>query len=161
VTVLLALTTSFALAADGAEISRSKGKRDGVVVLWPRVVPATDDPAIADLAGRLQERLVDRRPAPERVCPQAGCRSASLGLMLGHREGGCVAVAIVGPPGPEPQALVPIAGNFQMIDPTLAFRTAPEQKLIVSEFVPCDQLEASFDPSIAAQALRDRLTAPR
>jgi hypothetical protein len=64
------------------------------------VLPKTDDPKISDLAGRVQIRLdrlaaktgkkVDRRPAPERVCPKdAGCKGVSLGAILAVKEQGC------------------------------------------------------------------------
>ena len=91
-------------------VSRHRGKKGGVTVLWPRVVPQTDDAQILQLADALQGRLdamaqasvdpkrVVVRPAPERVCPRSGCRSVSLGAVLGHQDGGCFAVGLVGLP---------------------------------------------------------------
>ena len=79
---MLALLTLSALAADAPEISRSVGVKGGVVVLWPRVLPATADPAVQVEAQKLQARLTamaeaaapaaprDVRPTPERVCPR-------------------------------------------------------------------------------------------
>ena len=164
--VLAMLATDASARGDGPEISRSRGKRGGVVVLWPRVVPETTDPSIDALALRLQQklyaasaqvvdvRLVNQRPAPERVCPQTGCKSASVGLLLAHREGGCIAAAIVGPPGVEPQKIVPLAGQLEMVDDTLPFRGAPEQRMIIKEFTPCVELEAQVDPMAIAELLR-------
>jgi hypothetical protein len=67
-------SVQYAHANDAPEISRGTGDAGTVVVLWPRVLPKTDDPKISDLAGRVQIRLdrlaaktgkkVDRRPAP-------------------------------------------------------------------------------------------------
>ncbi|MEQ1503847.1 MAG: hypothetical protein ABMB14_16520 [Myxococcota bacterium] len=162
---------SVADAGTGSEISHSRGKANGVVVLWPRVVPETDDPAITDLAKRLQARIqaaaattviparIDVRPAPERVCPLSGCRSTSVGVLLGHQDGGCAALAIVGPPGVESQRLVPLAGKFQMTDAALEFRAAPEGKVTVSEFVPCASLEQALDNDAIARLLAP--TAPQ
>ncbi len=170
--VLATLAADALARGDGPEISRSRGKRGGVVVLWPRVVPETTDPVVEALALRLQEklsaasaqivdvRLVDRRPEPERVCPQTGCRSASVGLLLAHREGGCMVAALVGPPGPEPQQIVPLVGDVELPDPTLPFRGAPEQRMIIREFVPCSEAEAQVDAMKVAELLRPLTTAP-
>ncbi|MCB9687080.1 MAG: hypothetical protein H6738_16930 [Alphaproteobacteria bacterium] len=156
--VVLALVASASLGAVGSdEISHSKGKPAGLVVLWPRVVPATDDPQIRRLAGALQDRvaqqavsdrgsnLVDQRPEPERVCPRSGCRGTSVSLMLGHQAGGCVVVATVGPPGDEQQTMIPLAGRMDMPEPVVPFRSPPEERIVVREFVPCDQLLESLD----------------
>ena len=40
---------------------------------------------------------------------------------------------------------VPLAGKVQMSDAALPFREAPEGKVVITEFVPCDQLEAQLD----------------
>lgn len=155
-----------AFAGSGDEISHSRGRPGGVVVLWPRVVPETDDAEVAALAARLQTRLqaaaiasvpaakIDVRPQPERVCPRSGCRAVSVGLMLGHQDGGCAALAVVGPAGPEAQRLVPLAGKFQMSDASLLYRAAPEGKVVVSEFVPCAELEASLDNDALSRLLQ-------
>src|SRR4051812_28885981 len=44
-------------ANDTPEISRSRGTAGGVVVLWPRIVPRSEDPAVLDLATRIQAKL--------------------------------------------------------------------------------------------------------
>jgi hypothetical protein len=161
--ILLAIS---ALAA-GPEVSSSRGKSEGVVVLWPRVVPETTDPVINDLANKLQQRLqasalqrvperrVDVRPSPERVCPRSGCRGTSLTLLLGHQGGGCALLGIVGPPGPATQRLVPLVGLFDMEDPYLPFREAPEGDVVITEFVPCAEVESRLDPQALALLLPD------
>jgi hypothetical protein len=145
-------------SADGAEISQSRGRKTGIVVLAPRVVPATEDAEVQALAARVQQRVaeaaivrwgaaqVDVRPSPERVCPKVGCRGASIGVLLGHQDGGCVAIAILGPPGPVEQRLLPVAGRVEMLDDGLAFRATPESKVIVREFVSCAALEQALTP---------------
>lgn len=154
---LLVVGMSASASGPGSEVSRSRGRGGGVVVLWPRIVPETQDPSVVGLATRLQERLliaataqavanrVEIRPSPERVCPLNGCRATSVGLLLGHQDGGCVALAVVGPPGAETQRLVPLAGKFQMDDAALPFREPPEGKVVISEFVPCVELEQMLD----------------
>ena len=64
-------------ANNAPEISRSRGEQGGAVVLWPRVIPKTDDPAVLELAARVQARLAqlaeahtskeDKSPSPKRV----------------------------------------------------------------------------------------------
>lgn len=147
-----------AVAADAPEISRSAGEKGGVVVLWPRVIPATDDPAVLGQAAALQARLkavveleapgvtVDLRPAPERVCPRAGCKAVAVGAVLHHREGGCVAVATVSDPGPSVAALVPWGGLVELKQPTTPFRDPPENALVVKDFAACADLGAATAP---------------
>lgn len=171
--VALALVASDALAGGpGPEVSRSRGRKDGIVVLWPRIVPETDDATVVALAERLQVRLqqiavtaapptrVDVRPSPERVCPLNGCRGTSVALMLGHQDGGCAALALVGPPGQQPLRLVPLAGRFSMDSAALDFRSPPEGKVVVSEFVPCAQLEQSLDGQALARLFGTPVPAP-
>ena len=147
----------------GDEVSRSRGRGGGVVVLWPRIVPETEDPEVLALAARLQLRVqeavavgvvpnrIDVRPSPVRVCPMHGCRASSVGLLLGHQDGGCVAVAVVGPPGALPQRLVPLAGRVKMDADGLPFRDAPEGRVVITEFVPCGELEQQLDPAALGQ----------
>ncbi len=136
------------------------------MVLWPRVVPATQDASVQALAGQLQQRLaavagevvddrrVDVRPAPERVCSQIGCKAASVGLMLGQRNGGCAVVGLVSGPGVVPQQLVPLAGQLQLKGSSVPFRRPPEQLVTVTEFLPCDQLLEGLDLSGVRSALQ-------
>jgi MYXO-CTERM domain-containing protein len=140
-------------ASAGDEITRSVGKKNGVVVLWPRVVPPTDDPTIqavaADLQKRLKnlvlasvdERFVDVRPEPERTCPgEGGCRGASLGVLIGHQAGGCAAVALLAQSGESSTQMIPWAGTVQLDQLEVQFRQPPEASLTVTELVPCSEI---------------------
>jgi hypothetical protein len=164
-----AAAVAVAGAPDGTEVSRSRGPREGVVVLYPRLVPETDDPVMRSLAASIQEQVtvsvrdavgptakVDVRPAPERVCPKEGCRAASVGLVLGHDGGGCAVVAVIGPAGPVEQALVPLVGDVDLAEGSLAFRAAPEERMVVRELVPCSEVPARLDHAALEAALTDR-----
>ncbi len=161
-----------ALAQDGPEISRSRGSSDGIIVLWPRVVPATEDAEVLALASQLQARLeemarqvrpeqTEARPRPQWACPrQGGCKATSLSAVLAHHEGGCAVVALVGPPGESPVKLVPWAADVQLKRSSAVFRSPPESLLIVQDFVPCGALSAALDQpeeSVTA-AIRAALT---
>jgi hypothetical protein len=146
------LAVAGALAADAPEISRSTGQPGGIVVLWPRVIPATNDPALIGVAGALQHRLAglaasaaagsppDVRPMPERVCPRQGCQAVALGAVLYHQQGACVAVVTVSAPGQSPARLAPWAGLVELKAPEVGFRLPPESAVAVKDFVPCTAL---------------------
>lgn len=147
---------------DAPEISRSTGEAGGVVVLWPRILPKSEDPKVLELATRVQARLeriagkassnVDRRPSPERVCPKGeGCRAASLGAVLATKGGGCAVVALIGPPGVKPVQLVPLSGTVKLDAETSPFREPPENLVVVQEFVPCDKLLADLDSNVTLE----------
>lgn len=150
---------------DGPEISRSKGRKGGAVVLWPRMVPETADPSMEALAGQVQQRLaaaaaravgdrmIDVRPSPERVCPQDGCKAASVGVMIGHSQGGCAVVAMVGSPGAANRQLFPLAGTVHLASAVATFRQPPERLVTVTEFVPCDQVIGGLDLGAVEAAL--------
>jgi hypothetical protein len=158
-------TPALAVTGAGPEVSHGRGKKGGVVVLYPRLVPETDDPTVRAVAAGVQEALaaqaatlvppekVDARPSPERVCPRDGCRAVSVSLLLGQMSGGCAAVALVGPPGPEPQRIVPLAGTVDVSGAGLPFRDLPENHVVVREFVPCDQLRGALDLPALQRAL--------
>ena len=168
--LVLAATVGVDTAAGGDDstVSRSRGRPGGAVILWPRIVPDTNDPALIDLAVSLQNRLAamatrnisDRRltvrPRPERVCPTNGCRGVSVGVMLGHQEGGCGAIAMVAEPDIEVGTqLVPWAGDVDLRSRSIPFRQPPENRLSVREFVPCNELlnyldDAAVESTIAA-----------
>ncbi len=143
-------------ANDSAEISRSLGAPGGVVVLWPRIVPRSEDPATLAMAEQVQARLatmakksagdaVDRRPSPERVCPKdGGCRGASVGAVIAVKDKGCALVAVVSGPGIAPARLVPWAGTVKLRSSESPFREPPENEITVEEFVPCDKLAADL-----------------
>ena len=159
---------SFDAVAGGDDpvVSRSRGKPGGSVVLWPRIVPESNDTQITELAVKLQQRLSSManrhisdkkfsvRPMPERVCPQNGCKAIAIGVMLGHQAGGCVAVAMISEPGSEEVTmLVPWAGSVDLRARSIAFRQPPEGKLSVSEFVPCETLLDNLDDQAVENAI--------
>ena len=139
---------------DAPEISRSVGVQGGVVVLWPRVIPATDAPVPRNAAWAVQRHLaqrvaealpgrpVDIRPEPERVCPQAGCQGVAVGALVVHHNLGCAVVALVSRPGRSDQVLVPWAGDVQLKQPRVPFREPPESHITVRDFQRCDALGA-------------------
>jgi hypothetical protein len=159
---ILGLSLFFGLsaqAADSPQISRSVGAPDGVVVLWPRVVPATESPEIRRAAAGVQAvlsqlvadglpgREVDVRPEPERVCPQAGCKAVAVGALLVHTEQACAVVGVLSPPGRSPATLVPWAGKVTTKQPTIPFREYPESYVTILDFQRCDAL-----PDVLKQA---------
>ena len=150
---------------DDETISRSRGKKGGVVVLWPRIVPETQDGAIDALGTELQARLtqiaqrtvdpamVMVRPAPERACPLNGCKATTLSVVLGHQEGGCFAVGLVGGADGGTVQLFPLAGSVRASSREVDFRDPPENKLLVTEFIPCDDLLGALDDAKLKAAL--------
>ncbi len=157
-TFALAVVAAALLGISGSpEISHSKGRKEGVVVLWPRLVPQTDEREMRLLAQQLQERvtqqavagrgsaMVDTRPEPERVCPRGGCKATSVSVVIGHQAGGCAIAAVVGPPGEVPGALIPLVGTMDVPDPSLPFRVPPEERMMIREFVPCDRVMEQLD----------------
>jgi len=150
---------NYSKANDSPEISRGVGQPDGIVVLWPRILPRTEDPAILAIAEGIQARLellskqssdsVDRRPNPERVCPREGCKGVSVGAVLAIKDKGCAVVASVGPGGPTAVRLVPLAGTVELRSQESPFREPPENAVTVTEFVPCAKLAADLDANAA------------
>lgn len=135
-------------------ISRSRGQEGGVVVLWPRVIPASDAPIVHEAAHILQDRMVaaakkvypgrpiDVRPSPERVCPQAGCLGLSVGAVLMHHESkGCAAVLLTGQPGRSDSTLTPWMGELTLRSTSAPFRGDPPESFVrVKDFASCRQL---------------------
>ena len=153
-----------------ASISQSRGKKGGVVVMWPRVIPHTLDREVAAQAAVLQARLVevaeraapvaprDVRPDPERVCPRdKGCKAVSLGMLIGQQDGGCVAIGLLGRPGLLDRELIPLAGEVELATDTVPFRASPEDAVTVREFVPCSQLDDVLDDATLVLRLRELL----
>jgi len=142
--------------AGAARVSSSAGEAGGAVVLWPRVIPASDAAGTRALAARLQQTLVawtaealpgaplDVRPEPQRVCPRSGCLGLSVGVLLVHHEDRtCAVVAAVSPPGVSEQRLLPWAGQVALKDgESIAFRAPAESHVIIRDFLPCDGLDA-------------------
>lgn len=134
-----------------ARVSSSAGEEGGVVVLWPRIIGEGDDAAalIQQRLREIAERVlpghpVDVRPAPERVCPQSGCRGISLGALLIATAEGCASVALVSPPGQSAAKLVPWSGFVTLQSSEVPFREPPESHVHVGDFVPCDGIEETF-----------------
>jgi hypothetical protein len=144
-------------ANDAPEISRSSGSEDSVVILWPRIIPKSDDAETVALAERIQSKLasmatasgaksVDKRPAPERVCPRpAGCRGPSVGAVLTVKDSACAVAVVVGPAGASDVELMPLAGGIDLKRKTVPFREPPESALTIVEFAKCSDLRASLE----------------
>lgn len=133
-------------------VSTSRGQEGGIVVLFPRMVPGSDSAIIRPTAQLVQGRLmgqlraaypgkpVDVRPAPQRVCPLAGCKGLAVGAMIAHRSGGCAVVATVGPPGTIPRTLIPWVGDVKLKSSEFPFREPPENYVTIKDMVPCDKV---------------------
>lgn len=157
---LLLSTTALAFG-DGPEISRSTGKKGGVVVLWPRILAKSDlahdaaaktQQALATLARSVTDR-VDLRPEPERACPiEKGCRAAALGAVLVAKDQGCAVVATVSAPGPSSQQLVLWSATVKLKAEAVPFRQPPEAQVVVQDFAPCADLESALASGSAAVA---------
>ncbi|MFZ5476820.1 MAG: hypothetical protein ACOZNI_08605 [Myxococcota bacterium] len=148
-TRLFVLIVTVALArGDAPEISRSLGKKGGVVVLWPRVSGEGDvaaaakvQTALAKIAGGVSD-TVDVRPQPERVCPkETGCKATALGAVVVVKGQGCAVVATVSAPGQSPATLVPWAAEMKLKSTMAGFREPPEPQVVVTDFTPCAQLD--------------------
>lgn len=138
--------------ADSPQISTSQGPKNGIVVMWPRVIPATEDPAILAIAQQLQDRTAaiassafpdlkqNVRPAPQRVCPQAGCKAVSFGSVLMHNGTGCAVGAWMASPGRSPARPVPWSPGVTAKVPTLPFREPVEGAFTITDFQRCDRV---------------------
>jgi hypothetical protein len=156
---------------DAPEISRSIGEEGGVVVFWPRVLPKAQREPHKATAWALQGRLkalvdktlpgkkVDVRPAPERVCPRAGCKAMTVGVLLYAREGGCVAVALVAGPGKGAQQLVPWGGEVKLKKAVVPFREPPESAITVKDFARCDEMLDTIEMAEREAAIETTLRA--
>lgn len=151
---MLALTLALlgSAMADSPQISTSVGPKEGVIVLWPRVIPATDDPGVLALAEKVQQRASelaartfsgverDVRPRPERVCPQAGCKATSFGSVLMHHGDGCAVAAWVAAPGRSPARPVPWSPGVVAKVATVKFREPVEGALTITDFQRCEDV---------------------
>jgi len=151
---------AYAASFDGEvdpRVSTSPGEEGGVIVLWPRVVPAEGAEGVADQAAALQRRLrnlvervlpehpIDVRPAPERVCPRAGCSGIAVGSVLVHSGRGCAAAVTVSRPGQSPARLVAWTTSTVLRSGTVPFREPPESQLMVRDFTTCEGLVEALD----------------
>ncbi len=140
----------------GPEISHSKGVAGGVVVLWPRIIPATIAEENTQIAAQLQAKMksvveralpgraIDMRPKPERVCPKAGCDAMSINVLFTRNSTACAAIAIINAPGTSPTKLMPWGGTVELKSDTIQFRDMPENFVKIKDYQPCDQLIASM-----------------
>lgn len=140
---------------DAPEISRSVGQSDGIVVLWPRIAPRTEDPAVVELTRLVQARLraialdtygekVEVRPMPERVCPRQGCTAPTLSAIVTVQGEACAVVATLSSPGQSPTRLVPWAGGAEVKGGEAPFREPPESYVKVTEFAKCADLKKAL-----------------
>lgn len=141
-----------ASSIDGPEISRSFGDENGVLLLWPRIVGPGSPASSRALAGELQawmhrflqetfpDRAIEVRPEPERVCPQAGCRAPTVGILLLQEEDGCAVLALVSAPGRSPSQLLPWVGDVRVGQSSVPFRESPEAHVTVQDFAPCGEV---------------------
>jgi hypothetical protein len=147
---------------DAPEISRSRGAKGGVVVLWPRIIPAWGGSDTQVLARQVQEKLValarqaypgrpiDIRPSPERVCPMGGCDAVAVGALLMRDGEGCAIVALVSPAGTSPTTLVPWAGSVRLRAGRVPFRQPPENWVTITDFGRCDRLDEDLEANRAS-----------
>lgn len=146
-----------ASSVDAPEISRSVGVRGGVVVLWPRIAPRSDDPAVRAIASAVQQRLravaeralpgraIDVRPEPERVCPRQGCAAMTVGASLFHTpRGGCTVVALVSGAGMSPQRLLQWVGNVTLRESIVPYREPPEGRMVAEDMARCADVANLF-----------------
>jgi len=134
------------------EISHSKGTKGGVVLLYPRIIPASVAAEAGPLASQVQQRLgaiaqralpgrpIDIRPRPERACPKGGCDGMPINVVFSKSGNACMVVAVIGGPGETPQRLIPWAGEVVFRSDTVPFRDPPESQITVKDYAPCDAL---------------------
>ena len=163
------LGATVARSRPGPEISRDRGRPNGVVVLWPRVVPESEAPWVRDLARELQasaariarevvgKRRVEARPEPERVCPREGCRAVSVSMLLAHRGSGCALALVVGAPERGNGQLIPLHGAWLLESSELGFREPPERAAVVEDFAPCATVVPTLTPERLAPAIERAL----
>jgi hypothetical protein len=138
-------------------VSASAGEEGGVVVLWPRVVPAHGAEALHDQVNALQARMrkiaerifvdasIDVRPEPQRACPHQGCAGVALGALFLHEGGGCAILALVSSPGKRPALIVPWSGDVEVQKRRVPFREPPEDQVKVRDMVRCTNILETLD----------------
>ncbi len=145
----------YAASFDGTidpRVSTSRGEEGGVVLLFPRVIPSDGAEAVQEQAAAIQERLrglvenalpgrpIDQRPAPERVCPRAGCVGIAVGAVLVHSGAGCAVVATVSRPGESASGLEPWTPATTVRSAVIPFREHPESQIAVRDYARCAEL---------------------
>jgi hypothetical protein len=143
------------LSSSPPEVSRSLGHKGSVIVLWPRLVPASTDPTTNAVASRVQERLadlskraagpraIDVRPSPETVCAaKNGCDALTVSAVIVVQGTNCAVAALIGGPNKGPSHLLPWSGKVEFTKDTVSFGESPDALVKVKEGVPCDSLLA-------------------
>jgi len=162
---------SFNRGTDDPRVSTSAGAEGGIVLLWPRVVPADESGSLGELPAILQSDLrdivervgggrpLDVRPEPQRACPQSGCLGTSIGIVLLQNGSGCAAAVTVSLPGQSPARLVPWAGALRLRNTMVPFREPPESQISVQDFGRCTELRGTAGEATAEieQAVREGL----
>ena len=171
--IALMLLAMSAFAADGPEITTSTGRSGEVVILWPRIAPQTEDPAILTIASEVQSllaglaRSLDRvpniRPMPQRVCARKthGCRVPTLSALIVHQDGGCAVIGLVGAAGEGNTDVLGWVGHVQVRERSVPFRVPPEGIVRIADFARCEDIVAALPErsDILTDALRDALVA--
>jgi hypothetical protein len=152
--------------------TREIGEPNELLILWPRIVPRDSvAPSVAKIAQShaaslarvtVSDRPIDVRPAPERSCPRTGCEATTLGILLAGDDRGCIAVAMVTPPGVSETTLLPWGGQVLIKDIKIPFGQPPEAQIRIQSSAPCDTLVdtmTSRDEAIA-KALHAAMPAP-
>jgi hypothetical protein len=137
-----------------SRVSTTRGEEGGIMILWPRVIPAAGEEDVSAIASALQERMraiaeralpsqpIDVRPQPQRACPSAGCLSLAFGAVLAHSSGNCVVVATIARPGETPTRLHRWSSGVTVRRPSVPFREPPESAVGVTDFLDCSDLDA-------------------
>lgn len=151
-------------------VSSSAGVEGGVVILWPRIVPATIADENRQLTSSLQQhvrslvektlpgRPLDIRPEPERVCPRTGCKGVSINILFHRNNTGCVAIALINAPGTSDTQMIPWAGGieFKQGQTSVPFREPPESHVTVKDYALCTGLLETMkaQDAVVANALK-------
>lgn len=153
-------------------VLQTRGRRSALMILWPRVLPHAEDPEVEAAAAAVQRRLEEiarqaaplaprqTAPRPQRVCPRTGCRGVSIGALIAQEDGGCAAVGLVNARLDGDTHLVPLAGDVELTQPTIAFRALPEEAVVVRDLVPCRDLAGKLDEPSLISAIRRMMTQP-
>jgi hypothetical protein len=141
------------LSSAPPDVSRSVGHKGGVVVLWPHLVPPSDDPAAKAIAAKVQQHLadlahraagardVDVRPAPETRCgPKVGCEATSVSAVIVMKGTTCAVAALIAGPKKAPAHLLPWSGKADFTKDIVPFGEPADPLVKVKDFVPCDAL---------------------
>ncbi|MGB1275176.1 MAG: hypothetical protein ACPG77_05445, partial [Nannocystaceae bacterium] len=136
----------------GKHVAHSRGTPNGVMVLWPRIIPSNTAEQNQPMAASLQQHLkavaakalpgrtIDVRPSPERVCPRGGCDGPSISVLFNRTGNACLAIALVNPPGESNTKMIPWAGTVELTSDSVPFRSPPESQVKIKDYVPCDAL---------------------